>query len=76
MGRYMVLLIAPPMAKEALVSHAPPGPQSTLGPTGQGGPPLTGGGPDLVSQTCSSAVLGMAPPQSLSQRLDEAVLRT
>ena len=66
-----------PVDEEALVFHAPsPGPQSTLGPTGQGGRPLTGGGPDLASQTCSSAALGMAPTQSLSQRLDEAVLRT
>ena len=68
---------SPSLAEEALVSHTPPsGPQSTLGPTGQGGPPLTGRGPDLASQSCPSAALSMAPPQSRSQRLDEAVLRT
>ena len=50
---------SPLVAEEALVRQAPtPCPRSTLGPTGQGGPPLTGRGPDLASQMCSSAALG------------------
>ena len=76
MGCYRVLLIAPRRPRKHWFSHAPsPCPRSTLGPTRQVGPPQRQG-PDLASQTCSSAALGVAPPHSHSQRLDEAVLRT
>ncbi|CAB1457878.1 unnamed protein product [Pleuronectes platessa] len=68
---------SPQVAREALVPNAPsPGSRSTMGPASQGRPPLTSRRSDMAPQSRHPAALGLAPSQYLSQRLDEAVLRT
>lgn len=65
------------LAGKTLVSGSTaPCSRPTLASTGQIGPSFAGAGADLASQSSCSSVVGLAPPQSLPQGLNEAVLET
>ena len=48
----------------------------TLALASQGRPSLSGRGPNLASEPGCNAVMGLVPPQSISQDLSEAILET
>lgn len=66
----------PKLAKETLVSDPCTfGPRLPLAVTTESRSPLSSGGPNLAPQSRDTSTMGMALAQSLSEDLDEAVLR-